>query len=73
MGGPRRIEMGSLGVFVGIILTSATAAPGFGQNPDLYDSEPVAVNAAEVEPDRVPGHDTPSLPIVLRGAKTKPR
>jgi hypothetical protein len=36
-------------------------------------SEPVAVNAAEVEPERVPGHDTLSLPIVLRGAKTKPR
>src|SRR6516225_5602390 len=45
MGGPRRIEMDSLGGFVGIILSSATAAPGFAQNPDLYNPEPVAVLA----------------------------
>ena len=37
--------MDSLGVFVGIILISATAAPGFAQNPDLYNPEPVAVLA----------------------------
>jgi len=35
--------MGSLGVPIAIILIAATAPPGLGQDPDLYNPDPVAL------------------------------